>query len=59
MQGKWINFEKIVLEYIDEKFKKFDEVDGSLFWKRSILNISGDNDIEETPVPIPNTEVKL
>ena len=25
----------------------------------SILKFSGDNDIEETPVPIPNTEVKL
>ena len=27
--------------------------------KKSILKFSGDNDIEETPVPIPNTEVKL
>ena len=26
---------------------------------KSILNISGDDDIEEIPVPIPNTEVKL
>ena len=27
--------------------------------EKSIQNISGDNDLEETPVPIPNTEVKL
>ena len=27
--------------------------------RRSIQKISGDNDLEETPVPIPNTEVKL
>ena len=25
----------------------------------SILKISGDNDVEETPIPIPNIEVKL
>ena len=25
----------------------------------SILKFSGDNDMEEIPVPIPNTEVKL
>ena len=27
--------------------------------KRSILNNIGDDEIEGTPVPIPNTEVKL
>ena len=27
--------------------------------KRSILNDIGDDEIEGTPVPIPNTEVKL
>ena len=32
------------------------------FWvcyENNIQNISGDNDLEDTPVPIPNTEVKL
>ena len=27
--------------------------------RRSTLNISGDDNMEEIPVPIPNTEVKL
>ena len=27
--------------------------------EESIRNISGDDDLEEIPVPIPNTEVKL
>ena len=27
--------------------------------RRSILKISGDDNLEEIPVPIPNTEVKL
>jgi hypothetical protein len=27
--------------------------------RRSIRNISGDDNMEEIPVPIPNTEVKL
>ena len=27
--------------------------------RRSIRNISGDDNLEEIPVPIPNTEVKL
>ena len=31
----------------------------SVLSKRSIRNISGENDIKEIPVPIPNTEVKL
>ena len=43
------------------KFRKREEIYLCIFEcaKKSIQNISGDNDLEDTPVPIPNTEVKL
>ena len=46
-----------------EKFESLEKEDISMyFWvcyESNIQNISGDNDLEDTPVPIPNTEVKL
>ena len=37
------------------------EITENLRWKtkKHTLKVSGDNDLEDTPVPIPNTEVKL
>ena len=39
--------------------ERSDKVEWSNKDKESTLNISGDDNMEEIPVPIPNTEVKL
>ena len=52
--------EKNILRQESSKFKKRERyIYVFLSVLESTQNISGDNDLEATPVPIPNTEVKL